>query len=306
MAGQQRIYKQKIRSTETLAKVFRAMEMIAASRIGTARRRATEADPYTAALTRAVAAVTVHGRVDHPITQPRKDTNRVAVLAVASDRGMAGAYSATILRETERLLQELREDGKEPVLYASGRRAVQYFNFRHVPIKQSWTGESDNPDNEMMDEVAQTLLDAFLDPTDGVAEIYLVFTRFKSMVTQVPEIRKMLPLTVVDTRQIPGFDDSDREFKEDDAYPEYEFIPSAREVLNQLLPLYIRDRIRSAMLMAAASELASRQQAMHTANENANELITDYTRLANAARQADITQEITEIVSGADALTQQA
>ncbi len=308
MGGQQRVYKQKIRSTETLAKVFRAMEMIAASRIGAARRRATEADPYTAALTRAVAAVAVHGRVDHPITRPRTDTNRVAVLAIASDRGMAGAYSATVLRETDRIMQELREEGKDPLLYVSGRRGVQYYNFRHIPIEKSWTGDSDSPKDEVMDEVAETLLEAFLnpDPAEGVGEIYLVFMRFQSMVTQVPEIRKMLPLTIVDTRQVPGVDDSDRTFDPDDAYPEYEFIPNAGEVLNQLLPLYVKDRIRSAMLMAAASELASRQQAMHTANENANELITDYTRLANAARQAEITQEITEIVSGADALTQQA
>lgn len=308
MGGQQRVYKQKIRSTETLAKVFRAMEMIAASRIGEARRRATGADPYTSALTRAVAAVAIHGRVDHPITRPRTDTNRVAVLVIASDRGMAGAYSATVLRETDRLMQELRDDGKDPVLYVSGRRAVQYYNFRSVPVQQAWTGDSDSPKDAVMDEVAETLLSAFLDPDPelGVGEIYLVFTRFQSMVTQVPEIRKMLPLTVVDSRHIPGVDESDREYFESDAHPEYEFIPSAREVLNRLLPLYVKDRIRSAMLMAAASELASRQQAMHTANENAHELITDYTRLANAARQAEITQEITEIVSGADALTQQA
>ncbi len=308
MGGKQREYKQKIRSTETLGKVFRAMEMIAASRIAAARRRATEADPYTAALTRAVAAVAVHGRVDHPITRPRTDTNRVAVLVIAADRGMAGAYSATVLRETDRLMAELREDGKEPVLYVTGRRAVQYYNFRDVPIEREWTGSSDSPKDETMDEVAETLLSAFLDPDpdEGVAEIYLVFTRFVTMVTQVPEIRKMLPLTIVDTRQVPDVDEGDREWDPDDAYPEYEFIPSAREVLNLLLPLYVKDRIRSAMLMAAASELASRQQAMHTANENANELITDYTRLANAARQAEITQEITEIVSGADALTQQA
>lgn len=308
MGGQQRIYKQKIRSTETLAKVFRAMEMIAASRIGAARRRATEADPYTAALTRAVAAVAVRGRVEHPLTHPREDTNRVAVLTIAADRGMAGAYSATVLRETDRLREELRAEGKEPILYLSGRRAVQYYHFRGVPVEKSWTGDSDSPKHEVMDEVADTLLSAFLnpDPEQGVSEIYLVFTRFESMVTQTPEIRKMLPLTVVDTREIPGVDDRDREFDEADASPEYEFIPSAREVLNQLLPLYVKDRIRSAMLMSAASELASRQQAMHTANENAHELITDYTRLANAARQAEITQEITEIVSGADALAQQA
>lgn len=308
MGGQQRIYKQKIRATETLAKTFRAMEMIAASRIAAARRRATEADPYTRALTQAVAAVAVNGRVDHPMTRPRTDTNRVAVLAIASDRGLAGAYSATVLRETDALLKELREEGKDPVLYVFGRRAVQYYSFRDVPVERSWTGNSDRPDPATIQEVGKTMLDAFLnpDPNEGVSEIYLVFTRFETMVTQVPEIRKMLPLTVVDMRTLPDVEEGDAQFDEADAYPEYEFIPTAREVLNRLLPLYVRDRIRSAMLMAAASELASRQQAMHTANENAQELITDYTRLANQARQAEITQEITEIVSGADALTARA
>ena len=302
MGGQQRIYKQKIRATETLAKVFSAMEMIAASRIGNARRRATEADPYTDALTRAVAAVAAHGRVDHPLTRSRTDTDRVAVLAVSSDRGLAGSYSATILRETERLLEELRAEGKEPVLYTSGRRARHYFQFREVPIERSWEGDSDRPTREMINSVSDELLGAFLnpDPAQGVSEIHLVSTRFKSMLSQVPEIRKMLPLTVMDVAAGPL--DADDPVPTFDLGPEYEFIPSASEVLNQLLPLYVGDRIGTALIQAAASELAARQQAMHTATENAHEMITDYTRMANAARQAEITQEITEIVSGADAL----
>lgn len=308
MGGQQRVYKQKIRSTETLAKVFRAMEMIAASRIGGARRRATEADPYTAALTKAVAAVTAHGNVDHPLTRPRTDTNRVAVLAVASDRGLAGAYSATILRETERLLQELREEGKEPVLYTTGRRGRQYFSFREVPIKRAWEGGSDNPDRAMIHEVADELLAAFLDPSPetGVGEIYLVFTRFKSMVKQVPEIRRMLPLTVVQADEELGEGIPVAHAQETGLFPQYEYIPDAETVLGELLPLYVGDRIGTALLQSAASELAARQQAMHSATDNASDLIFNYTRLANAARQAEITQEISEIVSGADALAQQA
>lgn len=310
MGGKQRIYKQKIRATETLAKVFRAMEMIAASRIGRARKRATEADPYTRALTQAVAAVAVHAHVDHLLTRPRSDTGRVAVLCVASDRGMAGAYSASILRATEKLLTELQEQGKEPVLYTSGRRALHYFSFRSVPIEKSWQGESDNPSAEEMAEISHTLYDAFCedDPQKAVSEVYLVFTRFKSMISQVPEIRKMLPLTVVDapSGDATRTEGGDKEALEQDFSPEYEFIPDAQSVLDTLLPLYVRNRISNALLQAAASELAARQQAMHTATDNANDLITNYTRLANAARQAEITQEITEIVSGADALAGQA
>lgn len=307
MGGKQRIYKQRIRSTQTLKKVFRAMELIAASRIGKARAAATEAGPYEKALTQAVAAVAIHGDLDHPLTRKRTDTNRVAVLTVTSDRGMAGAYSATILRETERLLERLQAEGKEPILYTSGRRASAYFRFRGRHVERFWEGESDAPTDETIVDIARVLLDAFLDPNPetGISEVYLVFTRFKNMVTQVPEVRQMMPLTVVDMPQ--SDEERERELGFADhpelAFPEYEFEPSEEAVLAALLPLYVENRIRNAMLQSAASELASRQRAMHTATENAEELITNYTRLANAARQAEITQEITEIVSGADALS---
>lgn len=306
MGGQQRIYKQRIASTRTLGKVFRAMEMIAASRIGVARRAAAELGPYDKALTQAVAAVAVHTDLDHPLTVERNDTHRVAVLVVASDRGMAGAYSATILRETEKLLARLVEEGKEPVLYTCGRRALQYFGFRGVEVERSWEGESDSPTRETTREIAKELLERFLDPgaMTGVSAVHLVYTRFRSMMSQVPDVRQMLPLTIVDA---PSSDEerggelgwSDRP---ESAFPEYEFVPSADSVLDALLPLYVESRIHNVLLQAAASELASRQRAMRTATDNAEELITKYTRLANSARQAEITQEISEIVGGADAL----
>ena len=180
MGGQQRIYKQRIASTTTLAKVFRAMEMIAASRIGAARRAATEAGPYEKALTQVVAAVAVHTDLDHPLTEEREDTNRVAILVVASDRGMAGAYSATILRESEKLIADLREDGYEPVVYTFGRRASAYFRFRGVDIEREWEGESDSPSPETAREMANVLLERFLDPDPdtGVGALHLVYTRF--------------------------------------------------------------------------------------------------------------------------------
>ena len=307
MGGQQRIYKQRIASTQTLGKVFRAMEMIAASRIGGARRAAQELGPFQKAITQAVAAVAVHTDLQHPLTAERRDTHRVAVLAVASDRGMAGAYSATILRETEHLLKQLEDEGKVPILYTAGRRARQYFRFRGVPIEQSWEGESDSPSEATSREIAEALLERFLDQgrMTGVAEVYLVYTRFRTMMSQVPDVRKMLPLTIVDAPE----SDTERESElgqvdhPENAFPEYEFIPSPLQVLDELLPLYVEIRIRNVLLQAAASELASRQRAMHTATDNAEELITKYTRLANSARQAEITQEISEIVGGADALT---
>lgn len=311
MAGNQRVYKQRIRSTQTLQKVFRAMELIASSRIGAARRNAQEAGPYDHALSQAVAAVGTYSHLDHPITRERTDTRRVAVLVVTSDRGMAGAYSATILREAERLIEQLAAEGKEPVVLTFGRRAAAYFAFRGREVERFWAGESDRPSDAVIADVASALLDLFLRPAEqgGAAEVHIVFTRYVSMVKQVPEVRRMLPLTVVD---LDGPGELNREdiaagqehvrAEATGAQPLYDFEPSADAVLDALLTRYVSSRIRNALLQAAASELASRQQAMHTATDNAEDLITRYTRLANAARQGDITQEITEIVSGADAL----
>ena len=311
MAGNQRVYKQRIRSTQTLQKVFRAMELIASSRIGAASRNAQEASPYDHALSQAVAAVGTYAHLEHPITRERTDTNRVAVLVVTSDRGMAGAYSATVLRESERLIDQLVEKGRKPVVFTFGRRAHSYFTFRERDVEYSWAGQSDRPSDATIDEVATVLLDYFLHPPSagGVAEVHIVFTRYVSMVSQVPEVRRMLPLKVVDVAGAGELDEAGNEALEKElaekhgsSMPLYEFEPGPSEVLDALLTRYMGSRIRNALLQSAASELASRQQAMHTATDNAEDLIITYTRLANAARQGDITQEITEIVSGADAL----
>lgn len=245
MGGKQRIYKQRIRSTQTLKKVFRAMELIAASRIGKARDKATMGAPYEKALTQAVAAVALHGDLKHPLTSERTDTNRVAVLTVTSDRGMAGAYSSTILRETERLMNRLSDEGKEPVLFTSGRRGAAHFRFRNREIYKTWEGESDAPTEDTIMDIAKSLLELFLekDPSKAVGEVYLVFTRFKNMVSQVPEVRQMLPLTVVDTPQADASRDGGLLVEEESAaLPVYEFEPSEAAVLDALLPLYVENR----------------------------------------------------------------
>ncbi|KQT95951.1 MULTISPECIES: F0F1 ATP synthase subunit gamma [Sanguibacter] len=295
MAGNQRVYKARIKSTQSLKKMFRAQELIAASRIGKARARVTAAQPYATAITRAVSAVATHSDVRHPLTSERHDTNRAAVLLIASDRGMAGAYSASAIREAESLIQRLTEAGKEVSLYVSGRRALAYYQFRGREITQSWTGGSDAPDAAEAEQIADTLLDAFLAPADegGVGELHVVYTQFVNMVTQRPRVIRMLPLEIVDGVGEAG---------EAAVLPLYDFEPSPEAVLDGLLPRYVRSRIFSCLLQAAASELASRQRAMHTATENAEDLVRMYTRLANQARQGEITQEISEIVSGADAL----
>ena len=294
MSGSQRVYRQRIRSTQSLKKIFRAMELIAASRIGKARARVTAASPYARAITRAVSALATHAAVEHPLTTERPDVKRVAVLLVTSDRGMAGAYSASVLREGERLMKQLAEEGKEVALYVTGRRAVSYYSFRHRELAGQWTGSSDAPAPETAQEIADTLLQAFLAAPEegGVGELHVVYTQFVNMVTQTPRVIRMLPLEVVEGVAEPG----------EDPLPLYEFEPSPEVVLDALLPRYIQSRIYSCLLQAAASELAARQRAMHTATENAEDLIRMYTRLANQARQAEITQEISEIVSGADAL----
>jgi len=294
MAGQQRVYKARIRSTQSLKKIFRAMELIAASRIGKARERVAAAAPYARAITRAISAVATHSDVEHPLTTERTDTNRVAVLVITADRGMAGAYSANAIRESERLRERLTREGKDVVQFASGRRGVSYFNFRKRELAGAWTGDSDAPSHAVATEIAQALLDAFLAPVEegGVSEIHVVYTHFKSMVSQEPRVVRMLPLEIVE-----GVAEST-----EDVEPLYDFEPNAEEVLDALLPRYIQSRIHSCMLQAAASELANRQSAMNTAVSNAEDIVRQYTRLANSARQAEITQEISEIVSGADAL----
>jgi len=294
MGGQQRVYRQRIRSTQSLKKIFRAMELIAASRIGKARDRVAAAAPYSRALTRAISAVATHSSVDHPLTSERTDTNRVALLVVSADRGMAGAYSANAIRESERLRERLESDGKEVVQYAVGRRAVSYFNFRHRELAGQWTGNSDAPDFETAREVGEALYQAFIAPVDegGVSELHIVYTHFTSMVSQEPRVIRLLPLEIVEGVAEPG----------EDVEPLYEFEPSPEAVLDAALPRYIEVRVYNCLLQSAASELANRQRAMNTAVSNAEDIIRQYTRLANSARQAEITQEISEIVSGADAL----
>ena len=303
MGAQQRVFKQKIRSTQSLRKIFKAMELIAASRIQKAIARSQAASPYANALTRAVSAVASESNVDHVLTTESDNVKHAAVLVIGPDRGFAGAYSANLLREAEELIRLLHNEGKSVDLFTVGSKAKNYYTFRDRKIEKSWTGISENPTAEVAREIGEALLENF-DPeaeNSGVDEIYIVFTKFVSSVTHDPEYRRLLPLEVVDADeattggQSAGSTDAS-------AFPLYEFEPSAEAVLDALLPRYIDSRILSALLSASASEQASRQAAMKTATDNADDLIKTYTRLANTARQAEITQELTEIVGGADAL----
>jgi F-type H+-transporting ATPase subunit gamma len=284
-------------SVSTIKKLTRAMELIAASRIVKAQQRAQAAGPYARELTRAVSAVATFSNVDHPLTTEKPEPKRAAVLLITADRGQAGAYSSSAIREGERLIQMLREDGKEVVPFLSGRKGIAFYAFRQREVPQMWSGDSDKPSFDRAKEIADQLIEAFLTPTEegGVDEIHIVFTRFVSMLTQRPDVIRLLPLEVVEGTERPA---------EDEVLPLYEFEPSAEDVLDVLLPKYVASRIHYCMLQAAASELASRQRAMKSATDNAQDLIERLTREANQARQAQITQEISEIVGGASALAE--
>jgi F-type H+-transporting ATPase subunit gamma len=272
------------------------MELIAASRVVKAQRRAQAATPYARELTRAVSAVASFSNVEHPLTTEKENPRRAAMLLITSDRGLAGAFSSSVIKEGEQLTRLLTDSGKEVVPYLSGRKAIAFYTFRKRSVAAQWEGFSDAPTYANAREITDELIGAFLaDSDDAVDEIHLVYTRFVSMLTQRVDVIRLLPLEVVEGTEAP---------EQDELLPLYDFEPDAETVLNELLPLYVASRIQYCLLQSAASELASRQKAMKSATDNAQQLIERLTREANQARQAEITQEISEIVGGASALAE--
>jgi F-type H+-transporting ATPase subunit gamma len=269
------------------------MELISASRIQKAQQRVAASNPYTRAVTRAVSAVATHSDIDHPLTRHVENPTMAAIVIFTSDRGLAGAFSSGAIKEAEALSKRLTDQGLQVQYYLVGRKAVSYFKFRQRPFVREWQGGTDQPQFETAREIAAAITEAFNTPTEegGVDEIYLVGNRFVSMMVQDPVTVRLLPLEVVE-----------EETASSDIYPLYEFEPEPELVLDSLLPVYIENRVFNAMLQSAAAEHAARQKAMKSATDNADKLILNYTRLANQARQAEITQQISEIVGGADAL----
>ena len=295
MAAQLRAVRARIRAVKSIAKITRAQELIASSRIVKAQQRTRAAEPYARELTTAVEAVVTRSTtINHPMINEPESVQRSAALIITSDGGFAGAYNANVLRESNRLRERNRERGSATINYVTGRKGIGWHRFRDLPIEAEWSGFSSQPTYAQAEEVATALLDAFeKDAKDGgVDEIYLVSTEFVSMLTQRPAVVRLLPMRIEEREgERPG-----------GALPSYEFEPSTDVVLDALLPQYIASRIYYAMLEAAASELAARRRAMKAATDNANDLIDRLTREANNARQAEITQEISEIVGGANAL----
>ncbi|PZT76692.1 MULTISPECIES: F0F1 ATP synthase subunit gamma [unclassified Streptomyces] len=295
MGAQLRVYKRRIRSVTATKKITKAMEMIAASRIVKAQRQVAASTPYATELTRAVTAVATGSATRHPLTTEAETPARAAILLITSDRGLAGGYSSNAIKAAERLTQRLRGEGKEVDTYVIGRKGVAYYGFRERKLADSWTGFTDSPTYADAKRAAAPLIEAVSKETaeGGVDELHIVFTEFVSMMTQNPVEDRMLPLSLGATEKKDG---------QGEILPLFDFEPSAEDVLDALLPRYVESRIYNALLQAAASEHAARRRAMKSATDNAGELIKTLSRLANAARQAEITQEISEIVGGASAL----
>jgi len=294
MGAQLRAVRRRIATVKSTAKITKAQELIASSRIIKAQQRAKAAGPYAREITSAVEAVVSRSaNIDHPLTTEAVSPARAAVLILTSDRGFCGGYNASLLREAQALNARLAERSIEAVPFVSGRKGLVWHRFRNRHMAAQWHGFSDTPRHVNATEITTVLLEAFERAADlgGVDEIYMVYTEFVSMLTQRPVVHRLLPLEIT-------------ERVERGPIPIYEFEPSPEAVLNELLPWYVESRVFHALLDAAAAEIAARRRAMKSATDNANELIEALTREANKARQAEITQEISEIVGGANALAE--
>lgn len=302
MAGQVQALRRRIRTVKSTKKIAKAQELVATSRIAKAQERVNASKPYAEAITQVLTALASNASVDNPLLKPRDTVRRAGVLLITSDRGLAGAYNANAIRTCEQLISRLREDGKDVALYVIGRKGTGYYRFRNRDIAASWTGFSERPTFDDAKKVGDSLLEAFVagaddsegshgpDGIQGVDELHIVSTRFKSLMTQSSEAHFLAPMQVEEREREPGL------------RPAYEFEPEAEELLDALLPKYLNTRIYAALLDSAASESASRRRAMKSASDNADDLLKRYTREMNSARQAAITQEISEIVGGANAL----
>jgi len=305
MAATLRELRGRIRSAGSIKKITKAQELIATSRIAKAQARVQAARPYSEEITNMLTELAGASALDHPLLVERESPKRAGVLVVSSDRGLCGAYNANVLRQSEELFALLRDEGKTPVIYAVGRKALGYYSFRQREVNDSWTGFSERPTYEQAREIADVLVSAFMAGVDdddenagddgilGVDEIHIVFTQFKSMLSQSAVALRIAPMVI----EYVGDDEP-----ADGPRTLFSFEPNAENLFDALLPRYIATRVYSALLEAAASESASRRRAMKSATDNADDLIKALTLEANRERQAQITQEISEIVGGANAL----
>ncbi|MFJ2947927.1 F0F1 ATP synthase subunit gamma [Streptomyces sp. NPDC087226] len=304
MGAQLRVYKRRIRSVTATKKITKAMEMIAASRVVKAQRKVAASTPYARELTRAVTAVGTGSNTKHPLTTEADNPTRAAVLLLTSDRGLAGAFNSNAIKAAERLTERLEREGRQVDTYIVGRRGVAHYNFREREIAETFTGFTDEPSYADAKKVAAPLIEAIEKDTadGGVDELHIIYTEFVSMMTQTAVDSRLLPLRLDEVAEAGTSAADAAGSTKGEILPLFDFEPSAEDVLDALLPRYVESRIYNALLQSAASKHAATRRAMKSATDNAGELINTLSRLANAARQAEITQEISEIVGGASAL----
>lgn len=304
MPAQVRVLKQKIKATQSIQKLVKAQELIATSRIAKAQARVSASAPYSRQITDVLTALATVSTLDHPLLTEREDARRIGILLMTSDRGLCGGFNVNAIKAAEELAALQRSKGREPVMYLIGRKGLAYYTFRRRPVAASWTGFSEKPSYADAEAAAGVLMSAFLagsdgevtlpsgEPAPGIDGIHLVSTHFLSMISQVPQARQVAPMEIeyVGTESAGGL------------LPSYEFEPEPSALMDALLPKYVTTRIYAALLDSAASESAARRAACKNAHDNADDIIRNYSRQANQARQAQITQELSEIVGGADAL----
>ena len=291
-SGQERILRRRIRSVQSTKKITRAMELIAASRIVKAQQRVAAARPYSEQITEVIRNLAAAGAgLDHPMLRKPETVSTVGLVVISADRGLAGAYNASVIRTAERAILHRRREGQETALVIAGRKANSYFRYRGYTVDEAHSGFSEQPSYEDARQVAGGLIKRYEDGEIDVVEI--VYTRFFSVGSQRVTRTQLLPLetgAITERREEEG------------PQAVYEFEPSPEDILALLLPRYVEARVFAAMLDAAASEQAARQRAMKSATDNAEDLIRALGIQANKLRQAGITTEIMEIVGGAEAL----
>jgi F-type H+-transporting ATPase subunit gamma len=292
--GAERVLRRRIGSVSNTKKITRAMELIAATRVAAAQQRARAARPYSEQLTSVIENLAAGGaNIDHPLLRQVENPQKVAFVVCAGDRGLAGPFNAQVIRSAEREIQALRNDGGDYVLITVGKKVADYFRFRGFDIDRSFAGFTDAPTYEDARSVARRVRGLF--DSGNVDQVELIYTEFVSLGTQRPVVRRFLPLEETKTMAEAGGASAE-------ALASYDFEPSPEGVLEDLLPRYVEARLFAALLDSAASEHANRQRAMKAATDNAEDLIVKLAREMNRARQASITTEIMEIVSGAEAL----
>lgn len=309
----------RIRSVNSTKKITKAQELIATSQITKAQQRVAGAAPYASELTEVVGRVAAATSLDHPLFRERENPKRAAVMVVTSDRGMCGGYNHNVLKKAGEVEELLREQGLEVVRFVTGKKGIEFYSFRDMEIAGQWTGFSEKPEWDVTHDARNHLIRGFVAGSEGQAkwreginapegqsvsgfdQVHVIYTEFVSMLSQRPRVQQLLPVKAV-------FEDEEYEVSSvtqstGDVRPDFDFEPDADTLLEALLPQYVSRVLYSIFLESAASESAARRTAMKAATDNAGEIVKDLTRVANQARQAQITNEITEIIGGADALS---